>query len=75
MATKAETAESAAMAAVMAAAAVLLVAEVMALMMLHVWRWRLRLRQERRKSGGNRCPSSGNLRRPWVGLAWIRKET
>jgi hypothetical protein len=37
------------MAAVMAAAAVLLVAEVMALMMLHVWRWRLRLRQ---KSGG-----------------------
>lgn len=55
---------------VMAAAAVLSVAEVMALMMA----MRLRLRQERRKSGGNRCPSSGNLRRPWVGLAWIRHE-
>ena len=71
MSTEAEAAESAAMAAVMAAAAVLSVAEVMALMMA----MRLRLRQERRKSGGNRCPSSGNLRRPWVGLAWIRKET
>jgi len=62
--TEAEAAESAAMAAVMAAAAVLSVAEVMALMMA----MRLRLRQERRKSGGNRCPSSGNLRRPWVHL-------
>jgi hypothetical protein len=74
VATEAETAESAAMAAVMAAAAVLLVAEVMALMMLHVWRWRL-LAAAVATRAAEKCPSSGNLRRPWVGLAWIRKET
>ena len=77
MATEAKTAESAAMAAVMAAAAVLSVAEVMALMMAMA---AARLRQERggrarRQPLSKYCPSSGNLRRPWVGLAWIRKET